>query len=785
MKKNTSAPAASARTTAPSQPSITDRFEAMGAHGVWVVLGIALTMVAYVYWDYLTLAKVLLYTDIGSDSVNYYYPAYVQMARQWASHHVTSWYSLETAMGMPTMVNVWDPSMLAFMWAGPDNVPYVFAWVEAFKMLLTAVLTFFVFRFQGLRNTTSTIGALCVAFCGYAALFASGWYNLSHEVVLLAATLWAVEYAFNKRPLYYVILPVTILLVAHNSYVFIVYLVAMLLAYLVIRVLEHADWRSRLRPAALTIALVIVGLALSYDQLDALRTLVTDSGRAESITKSGAVSAYGTNMTVGPTEMADGKERTNIVLRSFSGAMMGSGNAYKGMMNFLEGPLLYFGLAMLLFTPFFLAATDKRRRIVFGVLLLVLLVLTFFPWFRFAFWGFKLDYFREYTMLIGMALLVMSMRGLDLFSAGSTSAIRWIPAATAAAAIMVLQGMGASPTDVDPDMRSTVTALLVGFAAVAAAMAIMRRPVVLLGFIALTVVDLTTNADATINDRKVITTAQIKQGVLFGDDTRKAVDWIKQHDTGLYRIAKLDPSGPAMHQSLNDAMVMGFNGLIGYQSNHNKYYLRFMDAMGLLDRSKTTDAKWVFRAMFQPYLSSLLGVKYVVRKNGPVVFDNQVLPYVKQVGSAYIHESALAMPLLVAYDSYITPTQLASLPPIRREIQLFNSVVLDAAIASANGLIPYPLASDTTSAIRPADVLAGALQRRSTMDVRASVTQHGLHAQIDSRMDAFVVASMPFDKNLTVTVDGKPTQTVVANIGLVGFKITAGRHDVEIVMKSK
>lgn len=784
MKKNTSAPAASARTTAPSQPSITDRFEAMGAHGVWVVLGIALVMVAYVYWDYLTLATVLLYTDIGSDSVNYYYPAYVQMARQWASHHVTSWYSLETAMGMPTTVNVWDPSMLAFMWAGPDNVPYVFAWVEAVKMLLTAVLTFFVFRFQGLRNTTSTIGALCFAFCGYAALFTSGWYNLSHEVVLLAATLWAVEYAFNKRPLYYVILPLTILVVAHNSYVFIVYLVAMLLAYLVIRVLEHADWRSRLRPAALTIALVIVGLALSYDQLDALRTLVTDSGRAESITKSGAVSAYGTNMTVGPTEMADGKERTNIVLRSYSGAMMGSGNAYKGMMNFLEGPLLYYGLAMLLFTPFFLAATDKRRRIVFGVLLLALLVLTFFPWFRFAFWGFRLDYFREYTMLIGMAFLVMSMRGLDLFSAGSTSAIKWIPAATAVAAIMVLQGVGASPTDVDPDMRSTVTALLVGFAAVAAAMAIMRRPVVLLGFIALTVVDLTNNADATINDRKVITTAQVKQGVLFGDDTRRAVDWIKQHDAGLYRISKLDASGPAMHQSLNDAMVMGFNGLIGYQSNHNKYYLRLMEAMGLLDRSKTSDAKWVFRAMFQPYLSSLLGVKYLIRRGGPVVFDDQHLRGIKQVGNAYIHESSMTMPLLIAYDSYITPDQLASLPPIRREVQLFNSVVLDADVAATSGLRPYPFTADTTSPIRPADVAALASTRRSMMSVNANATQYGISARIVCTHDALVVASIPYDKSLVVTVDGTQVQSFVANVGLVGFKVRAGTHVVEISMAS-
>ncbi len=780
MKKNTSAPAASARTTAPSLPSITDRFEAMGAHGIWVVLGIAMLMVAYVYWDYLTLAKVLLYTDIGSDSVNYYYPAYVQMARQWAETGGTSFFSLETAMGMPTNVNIWDPSMLALMWAGPDNVPYVIAVVEAAKMLLATMFTFFTFRMQGLRNTTSAIGALCVGFCGYAALFASGWYNLSHEVLLLAAALWAVEYAFNRRPVFWLVLPITIVVLAHNSYVFIVYLVAMLLAYLVVRVLEHSNWQQLLRPAGLCTALIIAGLALSYDQLDTLRTLVTDSGRAESITKSGAVSAYGTNMTVGPTEIADGKERTNIILRAYSGAMMGTGNAYKGMMNFLEGPLLYYGLAMLLFTPLFLVTTDKRRRIVFGCLLAGLLVLTFFPWFRFAFWGFNLDYFREYTLLIGTALLVMSMRGLDMFSAGTATAAKWIPAATAVVAMMILQGVGSSATDVDPAMRSTVTALLVGFAAIAVAYTVTRRNAVLLGFVVLTVVDLTINADATINNRKLLTVKQIEQGVLYGDDTRKAVDWIKQHDAGLYRIAKLDASGPAMHQSLNDAMVMGFNGLIGYQSNHNKYYLRFMDAMGLLDRSKTSDAKWVFRAMFQPYLSSLLGVKYFVRRNGPVVFDDQHLPGIKQVGNAYIHESSMAMPLLIAYDSYITPDQLASLPPIRREVQLFKSVVLDTDVAVTSGLRPYPLTADTTSPIRPADVAALASTRRSMMSVNANATQYGISARIVCNHDALVVASIPYDKSLILTVDGKQVQPFVANVGLVGFKVRAGTHVVEI-----
>ena len=778
MKKTTQQPPQKA--SAPSKPSIIDRFEAMGAHGVWVVLGIALLMVAYVFWDYLTLAKVLLYTDIGSDSVNIFYPQFLQNARMWQTYQSTSGYSLETVMGTPTSINVWDPASWMMIWGGPDAVPYAFAFVEAFKMLVSSIFGFLFFRLQGVRNTTATIGALCLAFSGYAALGASGWYVHSHEVMLLAIAVWAAEYAIAKRPLYYVLLPAAMVFIAHNNTILTIYVVAMLVAYLAVRTVEHSDWKQRLLPAGITLALMLGGLALSYNQFAALRTQVTESGRAESIEKAGAASSYGTNMNVGPTEMADSKERTNIVLRSYSGAMMGSGNAYKGMMNFLEGPLLYFGLAMLLFTPFFLAATDKRRRIVFGILLLALLVLTFFPWFRFAFWGFKLDYFREYTMLIGMALLVMSMRGLDLFSAGSTSAIKWIPAATAVAAIMVLQGVGASPTDVDPDMRSTVTALLVGFAGVAATMAITRRPVVLLGFIALTVIDLTVNADATINDRKVITTAQIKQGVLFGDDTRKAVDWIKQHDTGLYRIAKLDQSGPAMHQSLNDAMVMGFNGLIGYSSWHNKYYLQFMDEMGLADRTTTADAKWVYKVLFRPYLSSLLGAKYIIRKGSYLGFDDKYVPPLHRTDGAYINESKHALPLLVAYDSYVTLEQIRRLEPFKRELTLYRAAVVAPSAATGMNLAPYPLSLDTATAVRNDDIAGWAAERRAMMSVEGKTTQHGITASVNLSKDAMVVAHIPYDANIVVRIDGKPTQTTIANIGFVGFSVGAGQHSVEV-----
>ena len=780
-KTSSAANVATGRTSiAPSAPSLLDGFEALGAHGVWIVLGIALLMVGYVYWDYLTFAKVLLYTDIGSDSVNFSYPSYVQMARHWATHSSATGFSLESSMGMPVHINMWDPSMWLFMWGGAENVPHSLAIIEAIKMLATTVLGFFFFRLQGSSNITATVGGLCLAFCGYAALCASGWYTLSFEVVLLALGLWAVEYAIARRPLYFAVLPAAMVVIAQNNNVFMVYLSAMLIAYLVFRLLEQQDWKQRMVPMGVTLALLVCGLALSYNQFLALRQQVTESGRAEGIARSGAVSTYGTDMSVGVTDIADSKERSNIILRAYSGVMMGSGNAYRGMMNFLEGPMLYIGLPMLLFIPAFLVGTDRRRRVVYGTLLAGLIVLLFFPWFRFAFWGFNLDYFREYTLLIGTALLIISMRGFNRFVEGGNGITRWMPSITALTLMLLLVTVGASPTDVDADVRNTVTVLLLGFAIAGGAMAITRKPTVLLAFLVLTVIDLTLNADATINDRVALTAKDIARGRLYGDDTRKAVDWLRQHDTGLYRIAKLDPSGPAMHQSLNDAMVMGYNGVIGYQSIHNKYYLRFMDAMDMIDLRNPSDAKWVYKAMYRPYLASALGIKYLVRKGGPLAFDETYFGSIKQIDSAYIHESKVVLPLLVAYDSYVTPEQLGAMDPFKRELQLFKSAILGAGQAATYSLAPYPVSTDTATVINKSTIAAMAETRRGVMDVRGRTTKDGISASVNCTRSAFVVASVAYDDRLRVYVDGVPIPTTVANIGFIGFGMKQGRHSVEI-----
>jgi uncharacterized membrane protein YfhO len=66
------------------------------------------------------------------------------------------------------------------------------------------------------------------------------------------------------------------------------------------------------------------------------------------------------------------------------------------------------------------------------------------------------------------------------------------------------------------------------------------------------------------------------------------------------------------------------------------------------------------------------------------------------------------------------------------------------------------------------------------MSVEGTTTQHGISATVNLQRNAMVVASIPYDPNLRVYVDGTQTPTTIANIGFVGFALGAGQHKVEV-----
>ncbi|MBU3699937.1 MAG: YfhO family protein [Candidatus Kapabacteria bacterium] len=774
---------------------IVEQFEELsGTQAIGIVLGLCALMVAVVYRSFLFGDSVLLYTDIGSDSVNIFYPLWYQQAKLWAEHSALHGFSLETVMGMPVDINLWDPFQWIVISGGPESIPARVVMAEIMKSLLIATFGFFTFRMMGLRNITSAIGALCFAFSGYVALGAAAWYVHSSEVVFIVLALWAAEYALNRQSLWYAVAPLSYAFIAQNGGYLTIYLTAALVVYALIRTMSQDEPLAALKRAGLALATVAGGLLISYSAISGVITTLTQSGRAEALkTVEGGMMSLKKDRPL--TQLVDRTELTKVVQRAYSTNAMGIGDTYRGSTaggdNYLEGPLLYMGLPMLLFFPLFGVGRSRKEKLLWGAMLGGVLMMIIFPWFRYAFWGFKLDYFREFTMLIGVFLLLLAMMGLDATIAQGISPGNRGPGLLmiGTSIIMVLLPfVFAKPAAlVDGSQRTASVVMMLLLSGSAIGYVFTRRSAFLLGVLVVAMVDLSMNANATITKRSLLTTSAIRSGKLYGDATLGAIQWIKQQDADLYRIVKYTQSGPAIHASLNDAMVQEFNGLIGYLSFHNKYYLKFMSELGCADLSRPDEAKWVARVMTRPFLASALGARYFVTK-GAFGFQPEIFPAVHSNGDQVVQRSNVTLPLVVVYDRYLTAEQFRTFDQGKMDLMLYKAVVLDPSDAS--GLAPYDLAADTTlnpsfpqqreSNVTPADFVRAANERNAAMKVQARTTASGLAATVTATQPGLAVISVPYDPSLRVTIDGTEATTVVANFGFIGVKMPAGRHEVKV-----
>lgn len=437
---------------------------------------------------------------------------------------------------------------------------------------------------------------------------------------------------------------------------------------------------------------------------------------------------------------------------------------------------------MVLFFPLYGVGRSRREKIVWGAMLAAVLMMLIFPWFRYAFWGFNLDYFREFTMLIGAFLLVLAMHGLDALISLRTSSQRiWTPVVVAV--MLLLPFVIAKPaTLIDTSQRTMTILALLGIGGCTVGYVFTRRSSLLLGVLALTMIDLSLNAHTTITERSLLTTADIRNGKLYGDASVQALEWIKGQDSDLYRVVKYAPSGPAIHASLNDAMVQGFNGLIGYSSFHNKYYLKFMSELGCANLNIPDESKWVSRIITRPFLASFLGAKYFITKGAPLGFQPEIFPVVHRVQDQFIQRSSVAMPLMIANDRYITPDQFRQLPSARQEYILFKAVVLEPEDASRLGIAPYDLARDTVVNVTPADFISAAEERRALMNIDTKPIRDGIVANIKLGQPAIVVINVPYGQATKVIMDGAPNVKFVSSLGLIGTFCAAGQHTIRVIL---
>jgi hypothetical protein len=718
---------------------------------------------AIVFRDFVFEDKLLLYKDIGSDSINFHYPYFVHLSDYLRSNGLPRW-SFNVGMGQSIFPYINSLLFDPVVWLPRNLIAHALVYQHLLKVVICG---FLFFRFLELRKANlaaSLLGALLVSLSAYMCM-GSCWTNVGNEVLCFTFVLFAVETALVTGRWLYLPLAVACsgLLTPFHLYFVAVLLVAYVLARLFVAKQGGLSSNAKLSLQLALAAVIGVGLS-AFVSLDALAVMLGSP-------RGSGVASYANRLSSFPIfGLETPLHYGTAILRQFSNDMAGTGSYFRGWQNYLEAPAGYCGLFCLLILPQVFVGVDTRRRLVYAAFLVAVTIPILFPWFRYLFWLFQGDYYRTFSLFSVFGVVALSMTAFSRFSTLGTVNL-WLLGATLLILLVVLNlPILGLQTLVIPEIRKLATLLLCGYAALlVAGRYFQRQSFASWAVVALSAVELCYFDRITVAYRPTVTKPELKERVGYNDYAVDAVRDVQGRDKGFYRITKLYSSSPAMHKGLNDALVFGFYGTTSYTSFNNINYISFLIALDAMpEAASENDTRWARGLIGRHNLLAFAGEKYVLTPD-PVPFQvDPAYESIKRYDKIYLFRNKAFSPLGRFYTRYIPESDFMQSSTTAKESILQHAAVLGKdESAAADDLTE--LAPESSSA----DEASGALELRSFNENR-------IVGEIECDSTGILVLQTPFDRGWRAMVDHARAETLRVDIGLLGMKLTKGKHLVEM-----
>jgi uncharacterized membrane protein YfhO len=666
-----------------------------------------------------------------------------------------------------------DPFNQLLFLLGKDNLPYGLAYMEVLKIVLTTLLFFKYLEKLKLNNFVKIIGSLLFAFGGWMILGTSGWYVFSTQVFYFALIIYALENYLNSKN--WILLTIAVALSASSDLISSIQYLFFCVAYLVFRSFENDTKQlvSIIKKGSSVISIFILGIGLAG--VYTVNYFYFVFGSARVVGNSNIVN-YGAES---PLTLVSKNEGLSVLARLFSNDVLGAGSDYKGFSNYLEGPTLYIGLIILIFVTQSLFTLNRKLKILYGITLLLVVIALTFPYVRYAFWGFQLNYYRIFSFFISFILLYIGLRAFDNFIKTKKINKSALVGFVLVTALIFLTNfifpefMLDSPTSLTVVGFIVLYSLLIYFGNKGKSFQDIK-----FGIMVVVLFELVAFSNKTVNNRDHLFTAELEDKKGFNDYSLDAINYIKSIDTNFYRVAKMFPSGLSVHQSMNDAMMQNFNGLIGYTAFHNKNYLNFLQLNDALDANNPDDLKWVYKILSKPKLFSFAGAKYIIDKGESFNYDTTYIHCIKKMNGISIFKNDLALPLFFFQDNWIKENNFKKLSKKNKSNIPFYASVLPM---EANMTIGTELNIDDTIRLQDVGLLleqAKILQQSKITTKYFSNNKIILDVQLDK--PTILQTTIPFHKGWSVLVDEKLIEPIIVNGGLIAFPLAIG--DKQIIL---
>jgi uncharacterized membrane protein YfhO len=745
---------------------------------LYYLLGLILISCYLIFSDFISFKKIYLFRDIGSDSINIYFP--------WLTNYsdingVPGW-SFSQGMGQnvfPIWLGDFFSDFLTLF--DKSKIPYGLAFMEILKIFLSGLVFYKFLKEVKLSNFSALIFSILFSFSGFIIL-GGCWAIFSTEALYIAIILYGFERWLNHQKFFWFVFGIMCLAFL-QPFLLLPYTIV-LSTYICARYFDIHEVTSKTFFIFIikTIGLASIGVAIACYQLlpDALQYLESPrvGGESSFFAKLQQQSMFG---------LADDALRFTTTFRAFGSDMIGTGSNFRGWQNYLEAPLFYCGIFCLVAFPQFFSSLTNRQKWFYGSITALFCTPILFPYFRYAFWAFSGDYFRAFSLVIVIFMVMFSARAISYIEKNNK-----INKVVLAVTVLVLLFLLYTPANqfkpaVNTSLRSIVTlliltyaALLYGLSTTTSFKSISKTVLIVLCFF-----EVAYFSSITVNKRDVVTGSMLKDKVGYNDYSVESIAYLKNIDKGFFRTNKDYSSGLAIHSSINDAKVQNFYGTSSYYSFNQKNYIKFLGDLNVIDVKDENSTRWAKGLGDRPILFSLASGKYWLSKRTDRAVVNMGFDSIAKFGDVTVYKNKFALPFGFTYDKAIGEDEFKKLSPTKKDFCLLRACIIGNEDKSTfTFLKPFNVA-DTVAPITFDNYMAYVNELKKDNFVISKFTDNNIIGSVNVNEAKTLFFSIPFDEGWHVKVNGADAKLYRINAGLTGLPITKGNNKVELMFEPR
>lgn len=795
-----------------------------------IVAAVILIFSQILFGRYIFGGEHYIFDEISNDTIRINYPTYY-MYGEYLQHGFT-WWSMRMGLGTSILSHgdiMFDPFTYIVYLFGTNGIGYMIVWMIIVKLVCAGLSFCAYIRHFKVSFWPALLSSIAYAFAGYGLVMGRN-YVFSTVVVYLPLILLSIEIMLEKRK-WLPLIGILFLTCIYFYYMF--YIVGIIcILYLVFRcaMKKISFWytcANLLKLASIGIIVILLSAIVTIPQL---YIAINNLRVSES------------SVSLGQLFDPSFKALFTAFLRMFSynglgaidGNYVGYNNDYFELVTY-SSVLAVFSLGLLLFS------SDLRQRRWTIIIAAVVALMIAFPLVSYVFNGFSTFSYR-WSFVINLLLAVCIAFGLEnIFVQNHDELPKWLLSKKLFLCTMATCIVGVSlllALSVAGVVRLSFSMIIAKYGLIGIGMPVLVLCIYILlpyiwvltqrqkqnemkmykkkqrknqtqvknhgrlascMFVLLLLEIFVTNLNW-MNESRTYDPGDLKTQTGFFDESYNIIQKLKSNDNSFYRLDKdydsvfvrVNAIRSDTYQSDNDPMVQGYYGLESYNSNNNPSYIKFLQALGVwvcfptsvetfaasgISPSDLHDANLNYiNGVYDRYkLMALLGVKYyVVSKTETKVPDYFTL---KEDGAVKTYYNEAYYPLAFSNSNLMYYEDFMKLSTEEKDEAILHYIVVDQSELGDMGIStikanPGYLSNKTIPEIAEE-------QRNNTEILSFNEDKISLKATVieDESITAF---SIPYDKGWKVVCDGRIVDTYNVDLGLLGIRIDAGEHMLEL-----